>query len=67
MLEVIPTVEERLSDHYYIEYHIDYDQNGLKPDERIGSNKRKQHEWILPTNELAPWLKQEIENVEKGR
>jgi hypothetical protein len=21
---------------------------------------------ILPTNELAPWLKQEIENEEKG-
>jgi hypothetical protein len=33
MLEAIPTVEERLSDHYYIEYHMYYDQNGLKPDE----------------------------------
>jgi len=33
MLEAIPTVEERLSDHYYIKYHMYYDQNGLKPDE----------------------------------
>jgi hypothetical protein len=33
MLDAIPSVAERLADHYYIGYHMYYDhKNGLKPD-----------------------------------